>query len=405
MNARRAKQQASKLSISNRTSAENPSPPLRQQDAPSKGNGVLSSAQPAGQDGARELGNAVSISQDLYVCLLQVYGKQKALTEGKEIHGLIVQDGLDADSHVGNLLINIYTKCCSIADAQAVFDHMPTHDIYAWTMMMSGYAALGCSQDALALHKQMELEGVQLDRVTCLAVLKACAVEGALIQGKHMHAFMFTSGIKLSVTIGNSLIDMYAKCGNIEYAWQVFDTMPNRDAISWNIMIAGFARVGKTEEAFSFFRSMEKEEFEPDEVTFLSVLKACTNIEQGKHVYAYILTTNRKLTAFVGNTLIDLFVKCESLADAREVFDQMHERDTLTWTMVIAGYSKSDRSEWSGTLFSRMGQEGVLPNEVTFVSTFSSCSALQQGKQVHAHYLANLFPPNVVLGNTLIDMY
>ncbi|KAI5076874.1 hypothetical protein GOP47_0008939 [Adiantum capillus-veneris] len=129
------------------------------------------------------LGINVSISQDLYVCLLQSYGRQRALTEGRELHGFIVQHEFDSSPHLGNLLINLYTRCGTIADARGVFNRMEAHDIYACSMMISGFAHLGHAQDALALYKQTEMEGTQLDRVTCLAGLKACAAAGDLYQG------------------------------------------------------------------------------------------------------------------------------------------------------------------------------------------------------------------------------
>ncbi|KAH7373322.1 hypothetical protein KP509_17G049800 [Ceratopteris richardii] len=220
-----------------------------------------------------------------------------------------------------------------------------------------------------------------------------------------MHTFLFNSRIPLSLMVGNSLIDMYAKCGDIEHAWQVFDTMPSQDAISWNIMIAAFSRVGQIEEAFTFFNNMEKADFDPDEVTFLSILKACSTIDQGKQVYAYILKKNINITTFVGNTLIDLFVKCKNMTYACEVFDQMHEHDTLTWTMLVSAHDKLERTEEPLLLFSRMVQECALPNIVTFVSTLGSCMLLHQGKRLHAQYSANRFPASVILGNTLIDMY
>ncbi|MCO5580576.1 hypothetical protein L7F22_034446 [Adiantum nelumboides] len=232
-------------------------------------NGAMDKTRDFEFDGAtpeiKQLKSRVAISHDLCECLLQSYGKQKAFTEGREVHHFIVEYEFDSSPHAGNILINFYTKCGTIADACDVFKCTEARNAYAWAMMISGCNLLGHAQDALAFYKQMEIEGTQLDRVSCLAVLKACATAGDLHQGKQLHTFIFTNQINLSVSVGNSLLDMYAKCGDIEHAWQVFDTMPNQDAISWNIMIAAFARAGQIREAFSFFNSMELEKFDPDE--------------------------------------------------------------------------------------------------------------------------------------------
>jgi pentatricopeptide repeat protein len=269
---------------------------------------------------------------------------------------------------------------------------------------MASYAQMGSSDESFILYRRMVQEGFEPDRVAFLTIVKACAVSGDLCQGMHIHAFSLWRKI-MGLSFGNSLVDMYVKCGSIEHAWKVFDTMPDKDGVSWNIMIGGFAAAGLSDEAFGFFASMEKEGFVPDQVTFLAVLKACCTVEQGKQLHAHARRNGLMITNFMGNTLIDLYIKCESLADARQVFDEMCERDTLSFTMIITGYCKQKFMQEPIVLFRRMLQEAMFPNEFTFVNSLNSCLVFQHGSMLHAQYRESSLSPNIIVENNLIDMY
>ena len=300
--------------------------------------------------------------------------------------------------------MNAYTKCGSRIDGRDVFEKMGLRDIITWTIMMASYAQVGSSEESSTLYKRMVQEGFEPDRVTFLTIIKASAIQGDLCQGMHIHSLSIWRKI-MSLSTGNSLIDMYVKCGSIEHAWKVFDTMPNKDGVSWNVMIGGFASLGHSEEAFSFFINMEKEGFNPDQVTFLAVLKACSTIKQGKQIHAHIRRNGLMITTFIGNTLIDLYIKCESLVNARQVFDEMYERDTLSFTMLITGYCKLRAMQEPIVLFQRMFQESMFPNEFTFVNTLNACLIFEHGNKLHVYYRESHFSPNIVVENTIIDMY
>eukprot|EP00250_Pteridium_aquilinum_P028597 c37449_g1_i1 orf=2-619(-) len=206
----------------------------------------------------------------------------------------------------------MYAKCGSITDAWKVFNLMPRRTEVSWNAMIIGYAQPGFADKALNLFWQMELANVARTVITYVGALKACAVLGNLEEGKLVHESFAKSGVKANLILRNALVDMYSKCGNITEARQAFDNMPERDIVSWNALIAGYAVHGPAEEAIELYQSMQRETMQPDRVTFLSVLKACTSLpslEQGKLVHSHIRRSGLKSDIFVASTLVDMYAK------------------------------------------------------------------------------------------------
>ncbi|KAA8521766.1 hypothetical protein F0562_012439 [Nyssa sinensis] len=164
-----------------------------------------------------------------------------------------------------------------IRKARAIFDKMPEKTIVSWTAMISGYTRIGCYADALDVFRKMQMEGVKPDWVSLVAVLPACAQLRALELGKWIHFYADKKGLLKKTSICNALIEMYAKCGSINQAWQLFDQMLERDVISWSTMIGGLATHGKAREAIELFQEMQRAKVEPNEITFVGLLTACAH--------------------------------------------------------------------------------------------------------------------------------
>jgi pentatricopeptide repeat protein len=154
-------------------------------------------------------------------------------------------------------------------DAGCVFDKMPSRDVVTWTTMILGHVECGQGQKAPELVQQMQQDGVQLDPVTFVGVLKACASVGAIEEGRCVHQQIIQSGLESDVFVGNSLVDMYAKCGSMEDAWRVFNKMPSRDVITWTAMIFGHVKCWQGQEALELFQEMQQEGVQPNIVTFV----------------------------------------------------------------------------------------------------------------------------------------
>eukprot|EP01018_Ginkgo_biloba_P036306 Gb_38750 [translate_table: standard] len=308
--------------------------------------------------------------------------------------------------------------------------------------MVGNFCNEGKLKEALDILDLMYKRGIHTDSNSYDHLLQGCVRTKALAEGKRVHSHMIRTGYNLSVFQGNRLVDMYIKCGSLGNARQVFDKMsmrdisswntivtgyvkfgslesarhlfdkmPERDGVSWNGMIAGYAQNGHLEAALRLFCQMQCEGIRPDQFTFCSVLCACANLpvlEQGKQVHTQIIKTDFESNVFVGSALIDMYAKCGSIYVARHVFDNMPERNVVSWNAMVAGYSQQWRGEEAVNVFCQMRLAGMKPNQFSFGSVLNACSslaALEQGKHVHADIIKSGFESNVFVGSALIDMY
>ncbi|KAJ7527991.1 hypothetical protein O6H91_16G079700 [Diphasiastrum complanatum] len=348
---------------------------------------------------------------EAYVCVLKGCSRRKALAEGKQVHALIVQSILDSNIFLANNLVRMYSKCGSVLHAHKVFSNMPQHDVYSWTAIISAYADSGEVEEAMNLFHQMQETGLAPDKVLFVPLLKACARLAALEQGRQLHSDIIKRGFQSDVIVGSTLVNMYAKCGCTEDARELFDNMSERNVVSWNAMIAGYAQNGPGKEALALYEQMKQERVQPDNVTFALLLNACANLaalEQGKQLHSEIIKRGVQSDVVVGSTLVDMYAKCGCTEDARELFDSMSEPDVVSWTAMIAGYAQNGLGKEALALYEQMKQEGVQPDNVTFVLLLKACAslaALEQGKQLHSEIIKRGFQSDVVVGNTLVDMY
>jgi pentatricopeptide repeat protein len=166
-----------------------------------------------------------------FVGVLNACASVVAIEEGRCAHQQIIQSGLQSDVFVCNSLVDMYAKCGSIEEAWRVFNKMPSRDVVTWTTMILGHVQCGQGQKASELFQKMQQEGVQPNSVTFVAVLNACATIVALEEGRYVHQQIIQSGCESEVSVGSSLVDLYAKCGSMEDAWSVFNKLPSRNVV------------------------------------------------------------------------------------------------------------------------------------------------------------------------------
>eukprot|EP01018_Ginkgo_biloba_P028506 Gb_30190 [translate_table: standard] len=353
----------------------------------------------------------ISVDSDIYGFLLEACGRMKALVEGKRVHDHILASGLDQNVVLSTKLVTMYAICGSPLDARLVFDCVTIRNVFLWNAMISGYVRNGLCEEALALYRQMEKAGIQKDEFTFPCVLKACANLSALQRGKEIHDHIIKTGLESDIFVGNALVTMYAKCDDIDHARHVFDKMSQRSEVSWNAMIAGYAQNGHANEALTLFCQVKQAGIKPDTVTFASILPVCADLaalEQGKEVHGYIIKSGIESDVFVGTALIDMYAKCGSIENARLLFDQMYQRNVVSWNAIIAAYAQQGRANDALKLFRRMQLARVEANTVTVLNVlpaFSGKSSLKHAKEIHEHVIKSGFESDVFVGNALVAMY
>eukprot|EP01018_Ginkgo_biloba_P022100 Gb_10157 [translate_table: standard] len=346
-------------------------------------------------------------NQFTFAIVIRACTSLAAVKSGKQVHANIIKSGFENNVFVGSALGDMYAKSGSIEDALEVFENMPNRDVVSWNAMIAGYIQNEHHEKALQLFCEMQYVGMKPNQFTFASVLKACAT----LSLEQVHACIIKYGIDSDIIVGSALVDMYAKCGNIGDARQVFDKMPERDVVSWSAMVAGYAQDGDGEEALKLFCQSQRAALKPDQYTFASGLKACAilaALEQGKQVHVQIIKANVHLDVFVASALVDMYAKCGSIENAQKVFDKMHKRDEVAWNGMITGYAQNEHGEEALKLFRQMQQSDIEQDHFAFIGVLKACAsllALEQGKQVHSHITKSGLELDVSVGNALLDMY
>ena len=224
-------------------------------------------------------------NQFTFSSLLQACATMKGLDLGKQIHSHVLKVGLNSDVFVYNALMDVYAKCLRMEDSMDLFLESPNRNDVTWNTMIVGYVQSGDGEKALKLFLDMLEYQVCATEVTYSSVLRACASLAAMDLGVQIHSLTVKTIYNKNIVVGNALIDMYAKCGSIKDARTIFDTLNERDEVSWNAMISGYSMHGLGREALKFFEMMQDMKCKPNKLTFVGVLSACSNaglLDQGQ---------------------------------------------------------------------------------------------------------------------------
>ncbi|XVE63001.1 hypothetical protein DITRI_Ditri06bG0164800 [Diplodiscus trichospermus] len=215
-----------------------------------------------------------------------------------------------------------------------------------------------------------------------------------------------------ALVVWNSLLGMYSKCGSLTDLTKLFDEMPIRDTISWNTMLSGFLRNREFDKGFSYFKQMRKSGFcWFDQATLTTILSACDGVEfyyVNKMMHGVVFFFGYEREISVGNALITSYLKCGCLNSGRQVFDEMFERNVITWTAMISGLVQNELYEESLELFNKMCLGSVCPNSLTYLSSLMACSGLQalkEGRQIHGLLWKLGIQSEVCIESSLMDMY
>ncbi|OVA07774.1 Pentatricopeptide repeat [Macleaya cordata] len=212
-----------------------------------------------------------------FTAVIKACADLSALKFGRVIHSNVLQSGFTSDPFVQAALVSFYAKSGDLVVARKVFDTMPERSIIAWNSMISGYEQNGLAKEAVDVFYLMREIGVQPDSATLVSLLSACSQLGALNLGLWVNEYIIENGFDLNVILGTSLINMYARCGNVGKARDVFDVMQELNVIAWTAMISGYGMHGYGVQAIDLFHQMRVQGPKPNDVTFVAVLSACAH--------------------------------------------------------------------------------------------------------------------------------
>ncbi|KAM0009989.1 putative tetratricopeptide-like helical domain superfamily, DYW domain-containing protein [Helianthus debilis subsp. tardiflorus] len=242
-------------------------------------------------------------------------------------------------------------------------------------------------------------------------LLNKCTQLGKIKEGKLVHNHFLKSRFKHYMVIQNTALNMYAKCGCLDDARQVFDKMPVKDMVTWTAMITGYSQNEKPEEALVLFPEMLRAEMKPNHFTFSSLLKAAgarTDEREGEQIHGFCLKYGYDSNVYVGSALVELYCRYERMNEAHFVFDDLVDKNEVSWNSLIAAHARKSEGDKALRVFQRMQRHDFKPTHFTYSSIFSACAStgsLEQGKWIHAHMLKSGLKLIAFIGNTLLDMY
>ncbi|CAN1219446.1 Pentatricopeptide repeat-containing protein At5g66520 [Linum perenne] len=288
--------------------------------------------------------NGAKPNKFTYTPLLKACGD---FSEGMQIHGHVVKLGLCGDWHIKNAMIDGYFKAGDAEAARKVFDEMPMveRDEISWSGLIDGYIRGGFYKEGLEVFVRMQREGVELSKFALTSVLAACAHLGALDHGRWIHAYVKKkrkSSLVMDPTMATALLDMYAKCGRLDMAWEVFESLKEKEVFTWNAMIGGMAMHGRAEDAVELFIEMLRRKFRPNEITFVGVLNACAHSGDVDRAMQIFDSMERFHGIVPGvehyGCLVHGLARAGRLEEAEELVDSMPmEPNAAVWGALLGG--------------------------------------------------------------------
>ncbi|KAE9461406.1 hypothetical protein C3L33_06712, partial [Rhododendron williamsianum] len=331
---------------------------------------------------------------------------------GKQIHGYVIRHPqLNEDTSVGNALLSFYAKCGDIEAAFRAFSSIYSRDLISWNSMLHAFADSYLQSPFFELLHRMLEESIKPDSLTILAIIQFCATLSRVDKVKEAHGVSIKSRFLLgdgTPTLGNAVIDAYAKCGDMEYASKIFEmssgkrnvvtcnsiisgyvssgstndahrifhNMPERDLTTWNLMIRAYAKNDCPSQALSLFHELKDYGMKPDALTLMSLLPICAqmaSVQFLRQCHGYAVRACFK-DVHLNAALIDVYSKCGNIDSAYKLFQSTHRKDVVIFTAMVGGYAMHGKGKEALGVFSHMLELGEKPDHVTITAVLSACS-------------------------------
>uniref|UniRef100_A0A2N9EN27 Pentacotripeptide-repeat region of PRORP domain-containing protein n=1 Tax=Fagus sylvatica TaxID=28930 RepID=A0A2N9EN27_FAGSY len=384
----------------------------------------------------------IPVSYSLYARLFQICASNRAIVEARKVESHLVTFSPTPPVFLLNRAIEAYGKCGCLVDARELFEEMPQRDGGSWNAMITAYAQGGFPEKALLMFSDMNRSGVYASEVTFASVLGSCGAVLALCLSRQVHGLIVKYGFCGNVILESSLVDVYGKCQVINDAQRMFNEIKNPTAVSWNVIVRRYLEMGDGKQAVFMFFQMFPAAVRPFNFTFSNALIACSSIcalKEGMQIHGVAIKMGLEDDEVVSSPLIDMYIKCGKLENARGVFEQLGSKDLVSWTSIVSGYATSGKTREARELFDQMPERNVISwnamlagytrslqleealdfvflmrnttkdiDHVTLGLILNVCAGLSDvevGKQVHGFIYRNGFFSNLVVGNALLDMY
>ncbi|KAM7250505.1 hypothetical protein ACFE04_022388 [Oxalis oulophora] len=310
-----------------------------------------------------------------------------------------------------NIIIQGYVKSGNLAGARELFDGMAERTAVTWTIMLGAYSQKNQFREAFRIFNEMGRYGTRPDYVTFATLLSGFNEPEAARELVQVHAHVVKLGHGCSVMVSNSLVDSYCKVHRVDLASRLFQKMPERDSVSFNALLTGYAKVGLNEEAVNLFTDMQYLGFKPSDFTFAAVLSAGVGLDDlafGRQIHGLLVKNNFIWNVYVSNEMLNFYSKHDRVDEARKLFDEMPELDGVSYNVIITGYAWTGRYKESLNILHKL-QFTKFDRQnfpfATLLSLAANIENLQMGRQIHSQAIITAAYSVDFVGNSLVDMY
>ncbi|KAL7130604.1 hypothetical protein ABFS83_13G145400 [Erythranthe nasuta] len=319
------------------------------------------------------LTNFVTFASALSAC-----ANAESLSEGIIVHALAITSGLHENMVVGNALVTMYGKCGMTQESDKVFKHMSEKELVTWNALIGGYADNEEVDEVIKTFKSMREKGISPNHITLIHILGSCNNPHNLLKhGMPLHGHILITGCESDEYVRNSLISMYANCGDLDSSTSIFCALVKKTAATWNAMVAARSHHGQWEEALKLLVEMQRAEVGFDQFSLSEALSASANLailEDGQHLHGLAIKLGFDSYHFVTNATMDMYGKCGELDHLLKLLPDPKTRSRLSWNILISAFARQGSFQKARETFHEMVAHGTKPDHVTFVSLLSSCS-------------------------------
>ncbi|XP_006665152.2 pentatricopeptide repeat-containing protein At3g09040, mitochondrial-like [Oryza brachyantha] len=355
--------------------------------------------------------NEFALATTLTACCHSMPHASNKLLFGLSLHGIAVKAGVDGNPFVGSSLLLMYAKHGHIVAAERAFLHIQNRDLTCWNAMLEGYVLNDFAHHAMRTMLLMHHSGLKADRFTYISVIKSCSISGERDFGRQLHGLVIQRMLNSDTSVMNSLVDMYFTAGQKEVAVAVFHKIQQKDTVSWNTMISGFAHDEDEQAAIRYLIDMSRSGCKPNQVTYSVLLRltgAKENVSLGLQFFALAYRHGYTDNVLVANAAINMLSRCGLLNCAYGFFCGLTFRNIVTWNEMIAGYGLFGCSEDAISLFRSLVCFGPRPDEFTYsavLSSFQEAQGARDHELIHTLILKQGFTSCQFVSTSLIKAY
>ena len=344
--------------------------------------------------------------------LLQSCSKLRALDTTKPLHALTITIGPNPEqsTFVYNNIISFYASFNQVPMAHKVFDNMPQRNKVSYNSIISCFSKYGYLEEAWRTFCEMIDCGFRPNNFTLSGLLSCASMDVG--RGIMLQALAIKNGLFCSdAFVGTALLGLFGRCGWLDEAFHVFEDMPDKSLVTWNSMISLLGHHGFVEDCVVLFRKLVRKEGSLSKCSFEGVLSGLVceeDLEFGGQIHGLVIKSGLDCEVLVSNSLINMYARCSSMSQVEKLFEEVDGRDVVTWNTIISAFSKSKNPGKALEVFLKMSEDGIMPNQTTFVSVINSCTSLlvpMCGEYVHGKIVKTALETDVYLGSALVDYY